>query len=109
MRHQSRSRDEQLSVSDRREARPARQAVEVGPEWSLAVAPGTGTLEKGGWQNRVEDRRMKSPFPGMDSYIEACGLWGDFHNHRIEAICVRLALKRLKAVLAAMPGGLDSV
>jgi hypothetical protein len=22
---------------------------------------------------------MKSPFPGMDPYIEACGLWGDFH------------------------------
>jgi Protein of unknown function (DUF4058) len=21
---------------------------------------------------------MKSPFPGMDPYIEACGLWGDF-------------------------------
>ena len=20
---------------------------------------------------------MKSPFPGMDPYIEACGLWGD--------------------------------
>jgi hypothetical protein len=23
---------------------------------------------------------MKSPFPGMDPYIEARGLWGDFHN-----------------------------
>ncbi len=23
---------------------------------------------------------MKSPFPGMDPYIEACGLWGDFHH-----------------------------
>lgn len=23
---------------------------------------------------------MKSPFSGMDPYIEACGLWGDFHN-----------------------------
>src|SRR5438874_1904343 len=23
---------------------------------------------------------MKSPFPGMDPYIEACGLWGDFHD-----------------------------
>ena len=22
---------------------------------------------------------MKSPFPGMDPYIEACGLWEDFH------------------------------
>ena len=22
---------------------------------------------------------MKSPFPGMDPYIESCGLWEDFH------------------------------
>jgi hypothetical protein len=26
---------------------------------------------------------MKSPFPGMDPYIEACRLWGDFHNRLI--------------------------
>jgi hypothetical protein len=29
---------------------------------------------------------MKSPFPGMDPYIEACGLWPDFHSHLIERI-----------------------
>ena len=29
---------------------------------------------------------MKSPFPGMDPYIEACGLWEDFHNHLIDEI-----------------------
>ena len=29
---------------------------------------------------------MKSPFPGMDPYIEARGLWEDFHNHLIERI-----------------------
>jgi hypothetical protein len=29
---------------------------------------------------------MKSPFPGMDPYIEACGLWEGFHSHLIEAI-----------------------
>jgi hypothetical protein len=29
---------------------------------------------------------MKSPFPGMDPYIEACGLWGDFHHDLISAI-----------------------
>jgi Protein of unknown function (DUF4058) len=29
---------------------------------------------------------MKSPFPGMDPYIEACGLWEDFHNHFVERI-----------------------
>jgi len=34
---------------------------------------------------------MKSPFPGMDPYIEACGLWGDFHSHLIEKICEKLA------------------
>ncbi|HYT91429.1 MAG TPA: DUF4058 family protein [Gemmataceae bacterium] len=35
---------------------------------------------------------MKSPFPGMDPYIEACGLWGDFHHALIEAIKNALAL-----------------
>src|SRR5579884_2071490 len=34
---------------------------------------------------------MKSPFPGMDPYIEACGLWADFHTHLIEHIYGRLA------------------
>src|SRR4051794_32470026 len=34
---------------------------------------------------------MKSPFPGMDPYIEACGLWEDFHMHLIEKIYESLA------------------
>lgn len=34
---------------------------------------------------------MNSPFPGMDPYIEACGLWADFHNHFIEKIYERIA------------------
>ncbi len=34
---------------------------------------------------------MKSPFPGMDPYIEGCGLWGDFHSHLIDKICEKLA------------------
>ena len=34
---------------------------------------------------------MPSPFPGMDPYIEACGLWADFHNHLIEKISDQLA------------------
>jgi Protein of unknown function (DUF4058) len=29
---------------------------------------------------------MRSPFPGMDPYIEACGLWGDFHHRLISEI-----------------------
>lgn len=29
---------------------------------------------------------MESPFPGMDPFIESCGLWEDFHSHLIEAI-----------------------
>jgi hypothetical protein len=34
----------------------------------------------GRWLHELkEGRRMKSPFPGMDPYIEACGLWEDFH------------------------------
>ncbi|HZT78948.1 MAG TPA: DUF4058 family protein [Gemmataceae bacterium] len=34
---------------------------------------------------------MKSPFPGMDPYIESCGLWGDFHHHLIDKIYDALA------------------
>ncbi len=34
---------------------------------------------------------MKSPFPGMDPFIEGCGLWEDFHGHLIEDICRYLA------------------
>ncbi len=34
---------------------------------------------------------MKSPFPGMDPYIEACGLWGDFHHDLISGIKHALA------------------
>lgn len=34
---------------------------------------------------------MISPFPGMDPYIEACGLWGDFHHHLISEIKIALA------------------
>jgi hypothetical protein len=34
---------------------------------------------------------MKSPFPGMDPYIEACGLWEDFHLSLIAQIADHLA------------------
>jgi hypothetical protein len=34
---------------------------------------------------------MKSPFPGMDPYIEACGLWEDFHDDLIHAIKQNIA------------------
>ena len=34
---------------------------------------------------------MKSPFPGMDPYIESSGLWEDFHNHLIDAVYRALA------------------
>jgi hypothetical protein len=34
---------------------------------------------------------MPFPFPGMDPYIEACGLWGDFHHDLIAAIKHALA------------------
>ena len=29
---------------------------------------------------------MSSPFPGMDPFIEACGLWEDFHTKLIGEI-----------------------
>jgi len=34
---------------------------------------------------------MTSPFPGMDPYIEACGLWEGFHNHLLYSIDEALA------------------
>ncbi len=34
---------------------------------------------------------MASPFPGMDPYIEACGLWEDFHNSLISHMAIQLA------------------
>jgi hypothetical protein len=34
---------------------------------------------------------VKSPFPGMDAYIEACGLWEDFHAALIYEIRVVLS------------------
>ncbi len=33
----------------------------------------------------------RSPFPGMDPYLEACGLWEGFHGHLIEAIYQAIA------------------
>lgn len=33
---------------------------------------------------------MTSPFPGMDPFIESCGLWGDFHGRLISKILARL-------------------
>jgi hypothetical protein len=41
--------------------------------------------------NSRESFLMKSPFPGMDPYIEVCGLWADFHTHLIEKIYEQLA------------------
>jgi hypothetical protein len=40
---------------------------------------------------------MKSPFPGMDPYIEVCGLWEGFHGHLIEAI--------YQAIATVLPSG----
>ena len=34
---------------------------------------------------------MPSPFPGMDPYIEACGLWEDFHHLLIAKIYETIA------------------
>jgi hypothetical protein len=34
---------------------------------------------------------MRSPFPGMDPYIEACGLWEDFHEELTGEIKAALA------------------
>jgi hypothetical protein len=45
----------------------------------------------GGFELSAEDWGMKSPFPGMDPYIESQGLWGDFHNSLIAQIHHALA------------------
>ncbi len=39
----------------------------------------------------MAEKTMKSPFPGIDPYIEGCGLWEDFHSHLIEKIGEKLA------------------
>jgi hypothetical protein len=44
---------------------------------------------------RFVEKRMKSPFPGMDPYIEASGLWADFHDDLIAEI--------KRALAAALP------
>jgi hypothetical protein len=43
------------------------------------------------FHERTEDSSMKSPFPGMDPYIEACDLWGDFYQGLLAAIDEALA------------------
>jgi Protein of unknown function (DUF4058) len=43
------------------------------------------------WRRNLMEKSMKSPFPGMDPYIEACGLCRDFHSHLIEEIGEKLA------------------
>src|SRR4051794_34116812 len=39
----------------------------------------------------TEGESVPSPFPGMDPYIEACGLWEDFHGRLIHKIDETLA------------------
>jgi hypothetical protein len=39
----------------------------------------------------MEGDFMPSPFPGMDPYIEACGLWEVFHTNFISHIAIQLA------------------
>lgn len=61
---------------------------------------------------------MKSPFPGMDPFIEACGLWEDFHEELIGEIKHSIAGvlppgylartgKRSYVVLAEVEGKVD--
>ena len=51
---------------------------------------------------------MKSPFPGMDPFIEGCGLWGDFHHSLICGISNALneilrSVTSLESVNVAIP------
>ena len=60
------------------------------PETFLLRRPG-GIVRLSGSMTNKPEINMKSPFPGMDPYIEECGLWGDFHSHLIEKIGEKLA------------------
>src|SRR5262249_34448192 len=54
--------------------------------------PGGAVCYSGGvWCEEAEGCVMPSPFPGMDPYIEECGLWEDFHGALIHEIKYRLA------------------
>ncbi len=43
---------------------------------------------------------MKSPFPGMDPYIEVSDLWEDFHGHLIEKIFDEISVALPKGYVA---------
>ena len=34
---------------------------------------------------------MKSPFPGMDPYLESPAFWGDFHSRFVNSWCEAIA------------------
>src|SRR5438874_11284655 len=36
---------------------------------------------------------MRSPFPGMDPYIETCHLWDDFHHNFISGLQAAIAVQ----------------
>ncbi|MGH7223800.1 MAG: DUF4058 family protein, partial [Gemmataceae bacterium] len=46
---------------------------------------------RAGIRTTVEGDFMPSPFPGLDPYIEACGLWEMFHNNLTSHIAFQLA------------------
>jgi hypothetical protein len=48
-------------------------------------------LDKKSAHNLERGSLMKSPFPGMDPYIEACGLGEDFHDKLVGEIERHLA------------------
>src|SRR5438270_6505386 len=50
-----------------------------------------------------EDPRMKSPFPGMDPYLEDQGRWPDFHARAI-TYCCDLLSQRLPGNYVAQMG-----
>src|SRR5262245_43209329 len=54
---------------------------------------GLGMLAVVGSSPVQEGAPMKSPFPGMDPYIEACRLWRDFHSDLINEIKRALAVQ----------------
>jgi hypothetical protein len=58
-------------------------------QWPSLSEP--DTLEENVAPGWMESDPVKSPFPGMDPFIEACGLWEDFDSHLVQKIGERLA------------------
>ena len=52
---------------------------------------------------------MKAPFPGMDPFIEACGLWSSFHDSLIGARILDYARREARIVCVGKRRGQSGI